>query len=96
MDTIFKVLQLLPYAIKIINSIEEAFASAGKTDGYGVEKLEALKTILQSVYDKIEDIWPTMEKAVAAIVAIFNKFGLFTSDDEAETDEAETGEAEVS
>lgn len=71
---------LLPTLIQAIVVVENSFP--GK--GLGGDKLEMVKAILQGAYDIGEDgkitfdeVWPVMEKAINAIVKMFNKKGSF-------------------
>jgi len=67
------VLELVPAIIKAIKGVEEAIPVSGQ----GAEKLALIKEILFSISSKAEEVWPAIEKAIGAIVAIFNKLGIF-------------------
>jgi len=67
-------LALIPELIKIIIAVEAAFPQSG----VGTDKLNLVKTILQESYSSITELWPSIEKIVAAVVAFANKIGAFT------------------
>jgi len=72
--TIIKaILSLLPLLIQTIKALEDVLPAAGQ----GAAKLEMIREIIAAVSDKASEIWPSIEKAVAIIVAFFNKTGVF-------------------
>ena len=75
MKTLLLVIQLIPAVMNLVKAIEEALPEAG----FGAEKLEAVKEILQTSYDGITEIWPIVEKIIAIVVNMFNKTGKFSS-----------------
>lgn len=77
---IIQAAQLIPAAINIIKTLEENLPGAGR----GAEKLEALRSLLASVYSAsqaastaFDELWPLIQSAVAAIVVMFNRLGVF-------------------
>lgn len=68
------VLELIPALIAAIRAIEEAIPGQGQ----GEAKLAAIRQIIESGYSQAKDIWPLAEKAVAALVGLFNATGVFT------------------
>lgn len=76
---VFKIIaQLLPLIIQAIKAIEEAIPGAGA----GEQKLAAVREILESVTEfaggeAISQIWPTLQKVISSLVALFNKTGVF-------------------
>jgi hypothetical protein len=73
MSTLIQVLQLIPALIKVITAIEEALPQAGA----GAAKLEAVKQIIITIYGVGQEIWPAVSQAIAILVDLFNKVGLF-------------------
>ena len=73
------VLSLLPLIIQTINELEKAFPVSGA----GAQKLDVLKTIMQSSYDisedgkdgKFDNLWPAVVKIVSSLVSLKNKTG---------------------
>ena len=66
-------LQLLPSIITAIRAIEEAIP--GK--GLGDMKLAAIREILEAASGQVAMFWPLIEKAIAVMVGLFNKTGVF-------------------
>lgn len=73
-------IQILPLISGFVQQVENMFP----TGGAGATKLEAVRKLLESVYEEMGDIgvtftelWPSLSKAVAAIVAAANALGLF-------------------
>lgn len=81
--TIFKLaISLLPTIIEAIKTIEAAIPSGGA----GAQKLELLKSILQSTYSasnetagQFEKLWPVIQSSVSGIVTLFNNLKVFSS-----------------
>jgi hypothetical protein len=74
------VIALLPVLIKAIQAAEEALPGKGK----GEMKLAMIRGVLEAAYAAASDaeatfdqIWPAIQKAVAAIVSAFNTAGVF-------------------
>lgn len=74
------VLLTLPAVIEAIRAIEAAVPVGGK----GADKLQLLREMVASVYDTagdvgvaFADLWPTLERTVTGVVALFNKSGVF-------------------
>ena len=74
------VIGLLPLLLQAIKAVEQAIPDAGK----GSEKLELIKGLVQTSYDtssklsvSFEQLWPTVQGTVQAIVNAFNKAGTF-------------------
>lgn len=73
-------ISLGPEIIKFVQRLEELFPDGG----IGEQKLEILRAYLQSIWDGLgtiipafEDVWPKIQAAVAVLVALFNKLGIF-------------------
>ena len=73
-------LLILPAIIDAIRAIEAAVPVGGK----GADKLQLLRELIAGVYDTagdvgvaFADLWPTIERTVASVVALFNKAGVF-------------------
>lgn len=75
--TVLKTLaSLMPTLLQIISLLDDVKPESGK----GSDKLEALKTIVQSAYTvstdtsvAFEKIWPAIESVVGGLVALFKK-----------------------
>jgi hypothetical protein len=74
------VLLILPAVIEAIRAIEAAVPAGGK----GADKLQLLRELIAGVYDAAGDVgitfselWPTLERTVSGVVAMFNKSGVF-------------------
>jgi len=74
------VLSLLPSIIEAVKTIEAAFPATGQ----GEAKLQIIRSILETAYEKgadatvtFERIWPAIQSAVAAVVSMANSIGLF-------------------
>lgn len=74
------VMSLLPAIIKAVRSIEEALPQAG----LGAEKLRLVREMIEGAFAtlgevklKFEDAWPGIERAIAAVVGLFNRTGAF-------------------
>ena len=74
------ILLLLPTLIEAIRAIEAAVPVGGK----GADKLQLLRELIAGVYDTagdvgvaFADLWPTIERTVASVVALFNRSGVF-------------------
>lgn len=73
MDKVIRLLQLLPAIFTAVKAIEEALPQ----EGAGRDKLEMLRTIMESAYPAVVDLWSAIEKTVAVIVGVFNAKGIF-------------------
>ena len=73
MDTLLKILQIVPALIGVIKAVEEAFSDSGK----GSEKLTMVREIMEASYEGVTEMWPTIEKVVASIVSFANTIGAF-------------------
>ncbi len=73
MKTFLAVVQMLPTLITLIKQIEEVVP----TSGQGTAKLALVREIVEASYTNMMEIWPLVEKAVAALVTFFNATGLF-------------------
>lgn len=71
--TLKTIIDLLPLLIQTIKAVEAAIPGQGK----GEAKLAAVRGVMESVDAGLGSIWPAVEKAIAAIVAAFNKAGVF-------------------
>lgn len=74
------IISLFPLLIKAIQAVEEAIPVGGK----GADKLELLKSLVQTAYEtsnkvsaSFEQIWPALSGTVKAIVTAFNNTGTF-------------------
>lgn len=73
-------LGLLPVVIETIKAIENAIPVAGK----GKDKLELVKNVLQTTFetsnqsiDVFQELWPTLQSIIGAVVSTFNTLGIF-------------------
>lgn len=74
------VLGLLPVLLDTIKAIETAIPVSGK----GKEKMDLIKTALQTTYDATNEtkttfqtVWPQLESIISKVVAIYNATGIF-------------------
>jgi len=75
MKVLLLVIQIIPALISVIKALEEALPKAG----LGGEKLATIRQIIEATYEGASEIWPTLEKVIDAIVALFNKTGVFST-----------------
>jgi hypothetical protein len=75
MKTLLFIMQLIPTLIELIKALEAVIPVGGQ----GKEKLEAIRKIIESTYDGAKEVWPVIEKAIEAIVTLFNKTGVFNT-----------------
>jgi hypothetical protein len=68
MNNLITVLRLLPAIVAAVKALEDALPVSGQ----GKSKLAALREIMVSVDAGVTAIWPMVETAVAAIVALMN------------------------
>ena len=73
LSTATALLQLLPAIITAIRAIEEAIPGKGQ----GEAKLAAIREILEAASGQVSVMWPLIEKAIAVLVGLFNKTGVF-------------------
>ena len=69
------VLQLIPAIIKAMKALEEAIPE----DNVGPLKLAVIRETLLAINDQVAELWPYIEKAINAIVAVFNQVGIFAT-----------------
>ena len=69
------VLQLIPSIIKAMKALEEAIPE----DNVGPLKLAVIRETLLAINDQVAELWPYIEKAINAIVAVFNQVGIFAT-----------------
>lgn len=74
------VLGLLPVILDAVKSIEAAIPVSGK----GKEKMDLIKTALQTTYDATNQtkttfqvIWPQLESIITKVVSVYNSTGIF-------------------
>ncbi len=67
------ILSLIPAIIEAIKAVEAAIPGQGN----GEKKLAAIRAIIEQVYDKANEIWPSIEKTIAVLVALFNSSDVF-------------------
>jgi len=79
MKNVLMILQFIPAIIGIITSLEAAIPMSGQ----GKAKLELVKSFISIACDTATEIWPAIEKIVAAFVAVANSIGAFNSSTEA-------------
>jgi hypothetical protein len=78
---LFKLLAaLLPTIMACVRAVEEALPDSGK----GAEKLRAIRELIEAAWNSVQaasipfaEAWPLIEKAVAAVVGLFNRTGVF-------------------
>jgi len=73
MEKLLLLLKLLPAIIQAMKAIEEAI----QVSGFGSQKLQALRQILEQTDSSVSQIWPSIENAVKVLVNLFNATGVF-------------------
>ena len=68
MNNLITLLRLLPAIVAAVKALEDALPVSGQ----GKSKLAALREIMVSVDAGVTAIWPMVETAVAAVVALMN------------------------
>lgn len=74
LQIITAVLSLIPAIIQAIKAIEEAIPGSGQ----GAQKIAAIRQIIEQVSDQASALWPSIEKVINILVALFNSTGVFT------------------
>jgi len=74
------VLSMLPLIIEAVKTLESAFPAPGQ----GASKLSAVRMIVESAYSaasdatvKFDQLWPSIQSAISAVVSLANSTGLF-------------------
>ena len=74
------VISMLPLIIDTMKKIEDAIPGQGQ----GEQKLNAVRTILESVYEiapegnvKFDTLWPAIAKIISKLVSLYNGNGTF-------------------
>jgi hypothetical protein len=75
MNIVIQALKLFPAIIEVIKTIEEIWPE-GK--GAGKEKIAFARELLLAAHDGISEMWPTIERMIGVIVALFNAKGIFS------------------
>ena len=73
MQVFLQIVQLIPALIALIKEIEKVIPASGQ----GSAKLMAIRQIVEAAYGGLTEIWPVIEKVVAALVGLFNSTGIF-------------------
>jgi hypothetical protein len=73
LNKIMIVVQLIPAVIEIVKTVESMFPIPGA----GKEKLKLVREMLTAAHGGLEDIWPSIERIVSAIVNFANAVGVF-------------------
>ena len=73
MQVFLQIVALIPALIQLIKEIEAVFPQSGQ----GAAKLTAIRQIIEATYSGLAEIWPVLEKVVAALVGLFNSTGVF-------------------
>lgn len=73
MEKFLMIVQLVPAVIQLMKSIEEAIPGQGQ----GAAKIAAVRQILEVTVDSFNQVWPALEKVIAALVSVFNATGVF-------------------
>jgi hypothetical protein len=77
LNKILLVVQLIPTVIEIVKTVENMFPMSGA----GKEKLKLVRDMLTAAHGSIEELWPSLERVVAAVVAFANSVGVFKKGD---------------
>lgn len=74
------IIAILPLLIEAIKAIEAALPIGGQGDS----KLGVIRAMVESAYGAATDVdvgfdklWPTLERVIGALVALFNRAGAF-------------------
>jgi len=67
------ILQLFPAIVGAVKALEEFIPVSGA----GKEKLAIIRTLLEETYGDVKEIWPTIERLIAALVSAANALGIF-------------------
>ena len=73
MEKMLLILKLLPAIIAAIKAIESSVEGAG----FGVQKLQAVRQILELADNSIANVWPVVEGVIKTLVTLFNATGVF-------------------
>jgi hypothetical protein len=73
LNTLKIIIQILPYIIQLIKTIEDEIPEGGK----GKNKIEYIHQVLTASYPPIIEIWETLERIITATVSLFNATGVF-------------------
>ena len=74
MKNFLLIVQLIPAIIALVKEIEAAIPQSGQ----GAAKLTAFRQIIEATYEGITEMWPAIEKVIAAIVTLLNTTGVFS------------------
>lgn len=74
------VAQLLPVLIEAMKAIEAAIPQSGQ----GAQKLALVRELIEAAFDAVTDagvtfadVWPTVQRVIGKLVALFNATGVF-------------------
>jgi len=73
MKIFLQVVALIPTVIALIKEIEAVIPQSGQ----GAAKLAAVREIMAASYDCFTEVWPSLEKVIAALINLFNSTGVF-------------------
>ena len=73
LNKILIVVQLIPAVIEIVKTVETMFPVSGA----GQEKLKLVREMLSAAHGSIEELWPSLERIIAAVVSFANAVGVF-------------------
>jgi hypothetical protein len=73
MNTLKTIMLMLPFLIEAIKALEEAIPGQGQ----GEQKLAAIRTMIEILYEPAKEIMPLIEKVIGVLVNTFNATGVF-------------------
>jgi len=73
MEKLLMLLKMLPALFTAMKAIEEALP----VSGMGKDKLQLIRDIMETAYENVSSMWPSIEVVIAKVVALFNKAGVF-------------------
>ncbi|KON79412.1 hypothetical protein PA01_12795 [Azoarcus sp. PA01] len=84
LQTLKLILSLLPLILEVVRAIEDALPAGGN----GAAKLALLRQTIEAAYSTVtgatvafEQLWPALERTVAAVVSLYNATGVFKQAD---------------
>jgi hypothetical protein len=72
-STFRTIMLMLPFLIEGIKALEEAIPGQGQ----GEQKLAAIRSMIEILYEPAKEIMPLIEKVIGVLVNTFNATGVF-------------------
>lgn len=84
MEKFLLIIRLLAVIVPVLIEAIKAVEAAMPESGLGKQKLEIVRTMVESAYAQMtgvtvafSEVWPMIERLIAAIVASYNAIGTF-------------------